>query len=501
MPKRLRRGWFEVDKNGLSKLLEDRGKARAIYELIQNAWDQKVTRVDVEFLEIPNQPAATIVVADDDPDGFQDLRHAFTLFAESTKKSDPEKRGRFNIDEKMVLALCSHAQISTTTGSVEFRPDGTRRALRSARDIGSEFSGEIRITRDEFREALEGLRRLIPPEGVATYVNGALLDTRRPVKVFEAVLPTVTANGDGILRRTRRKTTIRIFEARLGESPSVYELGIPVVETGDRWHVDIGQKVPINMDRDNLPPSYLKELRALVLNEMHADLPKEDAACTWVQDALGNPDLTDEAITAIVEARFGEHRVGYDPSDLEANNRAVAEGFTLVHGRMLSGDQWRNVKRAGALLPAGQVFPTPKPYGDGPPEKVIDPAEWTASMHTTAKYASVLAENLLGLKIAIKICNEPKVFWSANYGCGILTLNVGKLGRKWFEAVASEKMNQILLHEFAHQYAGNHLSEEYHEALCRLGAQLASLALRTPEIFDAANYLDSVEMSAAGQLV
>jgi len=105
-------------------------------------------------------------------------------------------------------------------------------------------------------KAIEGLRMLIPPEGVATYVNGDLLPNRIPVRVFQATLPTVVADADGILKRTRRRTSIRVFDPRPGEPPSVYEIGIPVVETGDRWHVDIGQKVPLNMDRDNVQPSY-----------------------------------------------------------------------------------------------------------------------------------------------------------------------------------------------------------------------------------------------------
>jgi hypothetical protein len=325
-------GWFDVDKIGLSKLVQLRAKALLIFELVQNAWDQRVTRVDVEFRRIPNQSAAIIAVTDDDPNGFQDLRHAFTLFAESPKNSDPEKRGRFNIGEKLVLAACNCGRITTTTGSVEFLPDGSRRTLRKARDVGSEFYGELRVTRDEYREAIEGLRMLIPPEGVATYVNGDLLPNRIPVRVFQATLPTVVADADGILKRTRRRTSIRVFDPRPGEPPSVYEIGIPVVETGDRWHVDIGQKVPLNMDRDNVQPSYLRELRTLVLNEMHADLREGDATSSWVHDALGGPDTTDEAVTAVIQARFGAHCVSYDPSDAEANSRAVAAGFTLVHG-------------------------------------------------------------------------------------------------------------------------------------------------------------------------
>lgn len=492
-----RRGWFEVDKKGLSKLLQDRGKVFAIFELIQNAWDQQVTRVEVEFREMPNQPAATITVVDDDPNGFADVRHAFTLFAESPKKGDPEKRGRFNLGEKLVLALCNHARITTTTGSVEFEPDGTRRKLRRARAVGSEFWGELRMTRDEYREALDGLRTLIPPDGIATYVNGVLLTTRTPVRTFGASLPTIVADAEGVVRRTRRKTTVRVVEPLLGEIPSVYELGIPIVATGDRWHVDVGQKVPLNMDRDNVPPSYLRELRTLVLNEMHAALTGEEAASNWTQDALASPDVTDEAVRSVVQMRFGERRVSYDPSDPEANNRAVAEGYALVHGGVLNADQWRNVKRAAALLPAGKVFPTPKPYGAGPPENVVDPTNWTSSMRAAAEYACVLARHVLLVDIDVTISDEPKEFWGANYGCKQLTLNLGRLGHGWFDGVATEEMNELLLHEFAHQYASNHLSEEYHAALCRLGARLASLALNSPEIFEATRYSNDQSRSSS----
>jgi hypothetical protein len=35
----------------------------------------------------------------------------------------------------------------------------------------------------------------------------------------------------------------------------------------------------------------------------------------------------------------------------------------------------------------------------------------------------------------------------------------------------------------AKPYSGDHLSEEYHEALCKLGAGLKRLALEKPEAF------------------
>jgi hypothetical protein len=104
--------WFDVDKAGLAKLLARRGKEFIIHELVQNAWDEDTTRVDTSLARIPGSRMARLTVEDDNPNGFADLSHAFTLFAESEKKADTGKRGRFNLGEKLVLALCDEAEIS-----------------------------------------------------------------------------------------------------------------------------------------------------------------------------------------------------------------------------------------------------------------------------------------------------------------------------------------------------------------------------------------------------
>jgi hypothetical protein len=44
-------------------------------------------------------------------------------------------------------------------------------------------------------------------------------------------------------------------------------------------------------------------------------------------------------------------------------------------------------------------------------------------------------------------------------------------------------VTQLVIHEYGHQYSGDHLSEEYHEGLCRLGARLLQAALDKPEAF------------------
>ena len=112
--------WYEVDKKGLSQLLGRRSKAFIVIELVQNAWDQNISKVEITLEPIKRKRRYKLVVSDDDPEGFKDITDAFTLFAHSYKKRDPTKRGRFNLGEKLVLAFCDDAEIITTSGSVIF---------------------------------------------------------------------------------------------------------------------------------------------------------------------------------------------------------------------------------------------------------------------------------------------------------------------------------------------------------------------------------------------
>src|SRR5258708_3992979 len=127
------KNWFEVDRKGLAKLIERRGKVALIYELISNAWDADgVTNVEV-LLVREAAAGVTLVVRDDAPDGFADMTHAFTLFAESSRKGHAGKRGRFNLGEKLVLALCDEASIVSTKAAVMFDSRG-RTSTRARRE-------------------------------------------------------------------------------------------------------------------------------------------------------------------------------------------------------------------------------------------------------------------------------------------------------------------------------------------------------------------------------
>src|SRR2546421_4088907 len=142
---------FDVDKAGLSKQAEQHGKGRLVGELVQNALDEPgVTQIAVSLALVPGRPLAELTVEDDSPEGFRDLAHAYTLFAESYKRSNPEQRGQFNVGEKMVLAVCESASISTTKGTVIFdSTEGRIEKPRQKRERGSVFQGRLQMTRDE----------------------------------------------------------------------------------------------------------------------------------------------------------------------------------------------------------------------------------------------------------------------------------------------------------------------------------------------------------------
>ena len=103
-------------------------------------------------------------------------------------------------------------------------------------------------------------------------------------------------------------------------------------------------------------------------------------------------------------------------------------------------------------------------------------------MKNIAAYARFLAEELMGVNLVVSVVRTTNNF-VACYGSGRLDFNLLRLGHKWFEQGITEEVDGLLIHEFGHQYSGDHLSEEYHEALCRLGAKLKQLALEKPESF------------------
>lgn len=457
-------------------------------ELVQNAFDEPgVTKCIITLEPIPGQAMASLRVEDDAPEGFSDLAHAYTLYARNRKRPDPTRRGRFNLGEKQVLACCQEARIETTTGGVYFESDGERRKIRQRRSAGSVFEALVRMTREEIAECEAAVMSFIPPPSIRTEINGQVVPFREPTAVTEVTLTTEYEHEDGTWRRSKRKTKIRVYRVLDGETPHLYEMGIPVVEleSGDKFHYDVQQRVPLNSDRDNVSPAFLRDLRAEVLNVVADELDVIDMRQDWVREATGSERIEKQAFETVLHGRFGKKVASYSIDDAESNNAATSKGYAILHGGSLSSGEWSNAKRFLSVSAASVICPTARPeFSDHGEDTRIPQSEWTAGMHNVAEFLEALGRELVG-GIVVEICRSRHNRFRAWYGRRTLTLNLLVLGHHFFDDHPSnlEDVLEVAIHELGHEYSINHLDETFHNGLCNLGARAAALALKSPKIF------------------
>lgn len=481
---------FEVDKKGLGKLLERRGgKHFALLELFQNAVDEDgVTEVHMELREAEPDPETgasryEMVVTDNSPEGFKDLTHAYTLFAESEKKKRADQRGRFNLGEKLVIAVCDYVQIGTTKGLIEFTDEG-RKEHPNKRESGTMFLGVLKMTKEEAVAAEGAVDTLLVPGHITATYNGRELEKRIPERTFEVTLRTEQADDEGYLRPTRRKTKVSVYEPREGEAALLYEMGIPVVETEDRWHVDIAQKVPLNTDRDNVPPGWLRDVRVAVLNHCANLLTGDDAKAKWVDDAIEDEEVQGEALEAVVKGRFGEKAVIEDRTDPEGTKMAMQQGYTVIPGGAFSKAAWGNVKSNETVKPAGQVTPSPNPNQGDDELKLMDSDHWPEGVREIAAAAQEIARRVIDVEISVRIVTDITWPFAATYGgkggTGQLTFNYGRLGHAFFDKGLTPRVLSLINHELAHHRVSDHLTEAYYDECNRLAGLLAVAAAEDP---------------------
>jgi hypothetical protein len=325
-------------------------------------------------------------------------------------------------------------------------------------------------------------KTFVPPDRIVTTINGDRLEARIPVETIKDVqLGTEYEDDGGAWRRTRRKTSVRILPMADGEKATLYEMGLPVVELegGEKFHVDVQQRVPLNSDRDNVPPSFLTEVRAHVLNSMAELLSAEQAAAPWTREASGSKLVTADAFEAVMNKRFGEQRVAYCPSDSESNRTAASHGYSVLTGGSLSGEEWENAKRFKSIPSAGTVFATARPEFGGNKDTRVPEDQWHDDLRRSVAMMKALGGMVLNLPLQIEVVNDPGNHFQAWYGKGgYLTLNIKYL----HNPADTEPMLGLLLHEIAHERCSDHLLDAYHAALSEFGAKLAVVTALHPDL-------------------
>lgn len=466
--------WFVVDKEGLRKTLSRKGKAFAIYELLQNAYDEASTKVEVTLTE-PKNGTSVLTCTDDSPTGYADLSQAHTMFAESKKKTDEKKRGRFNVGEKHVLALCNSASITSTSGRTLFMANGKRKHDGVKTKAGTQFQGVLPLTQEEYKDIVKQVRLIIPP--IPTTFNRELLPTRKVLHEFTAKLPTEIADDNGVLRSRVRSTRVRLYEAK---APMLYELGMPVVGIDCKWSVDIQQKIPLNIERDNVTPGYLKAVFGAIVNEKGDDISDDEAAAAWISTAMESKAVKPEALKKVFTKRFGEGAVLYDQKDIGSNKEAVAKGRQVVPRGAVTAEVRKSLLKAG-VKKAGEEFSTHVKT----PDNIIPDNKLTESQRRYKQFIERVAPLVLDHPLKhVQFADDRK---SNVLGCThwsrkdyVYTVNVGHHDVDDWDA-----NYDLFIHELAHFHVqrNDHLFEGFWRACSEIGARLAQVALEQPELF------------------
>lgn len=477
-----------VSTKGLSQLSSRNGLNWLASELIQNAWDQKVSQVKMT-IETIGHGKGRITVTDDDPEGFLDLTHAYTLFAESPKKGNPLQRGRFDLGEKLVIAYCvetgGSVEILTTSGGYHFSRRDGRKRLRRKTEAGSKVTAEFRASKETLAQMVEHVQTFIAPENFPTEINDEELLKRPPLTTFDDFMPTIAVNENGDLFKTTRKTTVEIIETYNGEQPMIYEMGIPVVENPTKYHINVQQKVPLNMERDNVTPTYSRKVCALVLNATRDLLSKEEASQPWVSEAMESDDIEAESVAKVLDEVHGKKRVMHDPNNPEASAAAIAAGYGVVYGGNHSKKAHENIRQHSPLSSAtDKMKDAGVDFHPGGRDVTIPYEKWTDAMKVLAEYTAELHGIAHGAVCEVKWVNDTRNYGACYHRGGLLDessilLNKRRLGTRWIDSSTSTvtgftRFVDLVIHECAHKHSSSHFNEDFHKGCSRIGASFTA---------------------------
>jgi hypothetical protein len=463
--------WFEVDKEGLKALQKGKPKTFIVNELVQNAWDEDISSCYVVFDYDDKRQVLRLSVTDDNPEGFKDITHAYTLFADTYKRRNPEKRGRFNLGEKQVIAICDKAWVDTTKATIIFDANG-RSERDPIRDVGSKITVELSATPKEVKQMIKHAENLLVPKNVSYHVNGNRIPYRKPFKSFETILDTEILK-DGVMRDTARKTAVNLIENN-NEQSYIYEMGIPVEQIDAPWHIDIQQKIPLAVDRETVRAYYIQDVYADVLNNTYDILTSEQSSELWVRKATRDTRVEKEAVKQVLEKRFGDKFLVGNSFDPNANDEARAQGYNVISGNQMSAEEWAKIKEFGLVQSTSDLFGS---KGLAVAEEITP----NKKQMIYAKFVKKVSKKFMGFEVKVRFvkCDDNA---RANYGNQTVTFNLNYIPESFFDGINVENI-RLLVHEIAHEY-GNHTEHSYHDFITTLTGKMVLEALKNPKFYE-----------------
>ena len=502
--------WLAVSTEGFSEQQRGRPLEHLVKELVQNAMDSVG---DSGRINLDIQPAgprrATVRCADDGP-GADDLSRLNVVFV-TGKKDGVRQRGRMGRGFKELLSIATHATVHSRDQELRFTVggDGIRRVThRRGLPPHPGFEAVMEVEHDDAGRDLSGyFRSFLLPPGVVLAVNGVPVPPRPVHKTVEARL-TTERFARGRWEKPVLATRVHLVAVAEGEQPLIHEMGIPVcdVEWSEPFHVDVGQRVPMNPNRDAVQAGYPARLHKACLPALLPEMTKERVLASWVGEAAQSAG--DDVQKAVVAKAFGEGAVRAVPATGRFDHNADAEelGNTVVHSAHMTGGFRKLLqqqvptaaavakeamqRRAEAAVETGldraEVaaldLATDKPdvaeaakavarFGREAVLARMDFAQWFAEAVVACRYGEPRA-----VPVQVAYLEHYAATWSID---GMLTLSLadeafwqGPFGRGSFE---------LVLHELAHHEAFHHGRSFPREVEAHAGAAAEVMLTRADE--------------------
>ena len=468
---------IEVDHRGLQAIVKERGEVTLLDELVQNALDTDATEISV-WISSPATNRVRIVVTDNDPIGYVDLSHAYTLFAPSVKRDDASKRGFMNVGDKLAVSCAVEGRIMSTSGSVIIDGD-TRKAGRAKTDFGSAVDLTFPLSKVVMAKMIERARTYLIPDGVSFTVNFEPVPGSMPMCSTSTKLRLyvgVDEDGETIMRERERVTQLDLYEPDLRGS-WIYVLGIPVQEVeGLPVSVDVRGRLKADVKRDTVPARELHRIKVAVADALAAELTHEDVT-GWARSTMA--DASPAVVQRIVETQYGTDAMVPNPSDPMANIRATEEGRTLIPTRAFAASEWERVRELRAVDP-GFAPTTSSEYGTAVrsvTEEAIPRIDWNRAETEVVAYAYKMFELLFpGCKLDVTVYAGKQLDCIAAMGRTGSTGHLSIVRGDWTED--RQEILDTIIHEFAHfESPGCNHAPAWGNSCAGIGARIALLGM------------------------
>ncbi len=320
--KRVNKNWFGLSNAGWVAMNKARSMGHLVREAVANAFDAKPATVKL-FLE------PGYICVEDDSVGFSSPELIYTVFL--TDKEDSHlQRGRKGRGLKELLAAGNQANVETVGCTVTFSKEG-RIEVGNTRKNGTKIEVWGDWKNYDVEIAVEYLRTFIPP--CTLIINDVEVSPPELVETFKAELPTVVFSNGAQTTRTI-ETEVKLYKSESIDFSHLYEMGIPIQVLGDRFNVDIQQRVPVSDDRNTADSSFVSKLDAVMLkNFVDRWTRVELMSSRWISNGLYWVDSD-------VKKKFADKFVDKRPTALKstnakANARLKERGYELIETNSL----------------------------------------------------------------------------------------------------------------------------------------------------------------------